>query len=55
MTNVKVWGVVSKAGEALESSLQTQVYQLFDALKIVVEEMLKLKQIFEQRIVTLED
>lgn len=40
MTNVKVRGAVSKVGD---SSVQNQIDELFESLKIVVDEMLKMK------------
>lgn len=39
MINVRVQGAMSKVGE---SSIQNQVDELFDSLKIVVEETLKM-------------
>lgn len=56
MTNVRVRGAMSKVGESL---VQTQVDELYDSMNIVVdtatEEMLKMKQAFEKRILTLEE
>lgn len=58
LTNVKVFSLVNNVGVSptpQESSIQDQVNQVVGALKIMTNEMLKLKRDFEFRILVLED